>query len=256
MIEVIKKRSGLQIFAVALTLLISNPGFSSGLTSARIFPTGKINFYNGDQKVGEYSREAPFPEGYLIAPKGKCGVKLEDLYLVAEDKSLFSVDAETNRLKLLVKNGTVYFAISRLSRVLSFITPEGIVDARELIMNAAADNRLLKGYVTVNEGASEIGVVEGGSMAVSTQQGDMIIMSGQRIILAQAEMDIGLPKTRPPAEKKPEPQKKSGIAKGTKIALYVISPAAVIAAGAALGGGGGGGGDTAGSPVSPSSPTP
>ena len=61
-----------------------------------------------------------------------------------------------------------------------------------------------------------MGVVEGGSMDVLTDNGQVTIKSGHNLILSQAEMDIGAP----PEEEKPaeeEPQKpKTGLT-GTQI---------------------------------------
>ena len=107
------------------------------MKSARIYPTGKITIYNGNQRVGEFNKEAPFPEGFLIAADGKCGVKMEDIYLVAEDKSLFSVATSANLRKLLIKEGTVYFAVSDMSRALNFITPSGTMAVLDILLKAA-----------------------------------------------------------------------------------------------------------------------
>jgi hypothetical protein len=251
-----KYKIELKLLAVCLSVTLAVPGFSSELKYARILPEGKITIYSGDQKIGEYRKEAPLPIGYLISSDGRCYVKTDGLYLVAEDKSLFSVDAVADRKELLIKNGTLYFALSKMPHSLSFITPAGIVAAREILLNAAAGSRLLKGYVSVQQGESEVGIIEGGSMMVSTQQGDMMIKSGRKIKLAQADMDIGPPKDKEEdkekVDKKQEEKKKPGMSKNVKITLGVVGTLALLGAFAALGGGGGGGGG--GESVSPFSP--
>ena len=188
-----RNKLGLKFFAIGLSFALALPGFSSELKSARIYPTGKITIYSGNQRVGEFNKEAPFPEGFLIAADGKCGVKMEDIYLVAEDRSLFSVATSANLRKLLIKEGILYFAVSNMSRSLNFITPSGSLAVLDILLNAATDNPQLKGYVAVKQNGSEIGVIEGGSMIVSTQQGEMMIESGKQLILAQADMDVGAP---------------------------------------------------------------
>jgi hypothetical protein len=266
-----RNKLGLELLAIGLSLALAIPGFSSELKSARIYPTGKIIIYSGDQRVGEFSKEAPFPEGFLIAADGKCGVKMEHIYLVAEDRSLFSVATSANPRKLLVKEGTVYFAISKMSHPLSFITPSGSVAVLDILLNAATVSSPLKGYVSVKQNRSELGIIKGGAMIVSTQQGEMMIESGQRIILAQADMDVGAPEELEPSDEEEvkaeeavkdegaAKEKKAGMSKNTKIVLGAVGGAVVIGGIGALaagGGGGGGSGGNGGDSVSPSSPTP
>jgi hypothetical protein len=254
----------IKFLAIGLTFALAIPGFSSEMQSARIYPTGKITIYRGDQRVGEFSKEAPFPEGFLIAADGRCGVKMESVYLVAEDGSMFSVASAANLRKLSIKEGTVYFALSGNFPSLSFITPSGSLAVLDILLNAATDNQRLKGYVSVTQSGSELGVIEGGSMIISTQQGEMMIKSGQRLILAQVDMDVGPPKEEKKVDEKegqeaPESQEgqaaKAGVSGNTKIIVGAIGVAALAAGVGALAGGGGGGGDGGGS-VSPSSPTP
>jgi hypothetical protein len=253
-----RNKLGLKILAIGLSFALALPGFSSELKSARIYPTGKITIYSGNQRVGEFNKEAPFPEGFLIAADGKCGVRMEDIYLVAEDKSIFSVATAANLRKLLVKEGTLHFAVSKMSHSLSFITPSGSLTVLDILLNAATDSPQLKGYVSVKQKGSELGIIKGGSMIVSTQQGEMMIESGQRLILTQADMDVGAPEEKETIDEKEGKEEKAGISKKTKIILGAIGGAVVLGGVAALaaggGGGGGSGGSDGGDKVSPSSP--
>ena len=260
-----KIKLGLKFLAICLSFALAIPGFSSELKSARIYPTGKITIYNGNQRVGEFSKEAPVPEGFLIAADGRCGVRMEDIYLVAEDRSLFSVATSANLRNMLIKEGTLYFAVSDMSRSLNFVTPSGTLAVLDILLNTAANNPKLKGYVSVKQNGSEIGVIEGGSMIVSTQQGEMMIESGKKLTLAQADMDVGAPEeTEASDEKEGKEEKdektgkeeKAGMSKNRKIILGAIGVAVVAVGVGALagGGGGGGGGSDGGGPISPSSP--
>jgi hypothetical protein len=270
-----RKKLGLKLLAIGLSFALAIPGFSSELKSARIYPTGKITIYSGNQRVGEFNKEAPFPEGFLIKADGKCGVRMHDIYLVAEDRSLFSVVTSANLRRLLIKKGTLYFAVSGMSRSLNFITPFGTLAVLDILLNAATDSPQLKGYVSIKQNGSEIGIIEGGSMIVSTQQGDMMIESGQQITLAQADMDVGAPEELEPSDEedvkaeeaiegeKAGMEKKAGMSKNTKIVLGAVGGAVVIGGIGALAAGGGGGGGSGGSggdggddSVSRSSPTP
>ena len=197
-----RNKSVLKFLAIVLSFALAVPVFSSELKSARIYPTGKISIYSGTQKVGEFSKEAPFPEGFLIAADGRCGVRMESVYLVAEDGSMFSVASAANLRKLLIKQGTVYFAMSGNFPSLSFITPSGSLAVLDILLNAATNNQQLKGYVSVTQNGSELGVIEGGSMIISTQQGEMMLKSGQRLILAQVEWMSALPRKNKKSRKR------------------------------------------------------
>ncbi len=272
-----RNKLGLKLLAIGLSLALAIPGFSSKLKSARIYPTGKITIYDGGQRVGEFKKEAPFPEGYLIAADGKCGVRMDDIYLVAEDGSLFSVSTSTNLRKLLIKEGIVYFAVSKMSHSLSFITPFGNLAVLDILINAAVGSPKLpklKGYVSVKENVSKVGIIEGGSMIVSSQQGEMMLEPGQQLIFAQADMDVGAPEELESSDEdeakaeeatereKVDMEKKAGLSKNTKIVLGAVGGAVVIGGIGALAAGGGGGGSSGGNggddgdSVSRYSPTP
>ena len=257
-----KNKLRIKFFAIGLSFALALPGFSSEFKSARIYPTGKITIYNGNQRVGEFNKEAPVPEGFLIAADGRCGVRMEDIYLVAEDKSLFSVATSANQRELLIKEGTLYFAVSDMSRSLNFKTPFGMLAVLDILLNSATGSPQLKGYVSVKQNGSEIGIIEGGAMIVSTQQGEMMIESGKKLTLAQADMDVGAPEAteasdeKEAKEEKDGKEEKPGMSRNQKIIVGAIAVAAVAAGVGAFaggGGGGGGGGDDGGS-ISPSSP--
>lgn len=181
-----KNKRCLKAFIIIVLITVPISGLASDLNSGRIIPTGKVLIYRGDQQVGELTAEAPFPEGALLACDGDCAVRMNDLLLVGADKSEFSVTTKAFSRELLVRKGTVYFALSKLPRSLVFVTPNGAVTTQQLILNAAADGGLLKGYVAVSGESAEIGVIDGGSVLVSTDAGEMTIQSGKKIILAQA----------------------------------------------------------------------
>ena len=188
MSRIIKNKCYFKAFITIILVVFSTSALASNLDFARIKPGGKVLIYRGDQQVGELTAEAPFPDGALLACDGDCAVKMNGLLLVGADKSLFSVTTRANSRELLVKNGTVYFALSKMPHSLVFVTPGGVVTAQQLILNAAADGGLLKGYVTATGDSAEIGVYEGGSVLVSTVSGETTIQSGKKIVLAQSNL--------------------------------------------------------------------
>ena len=189
MLGVRKGKTKFKLMSIFVLLAFASTAFSSGLSMGRIIPKGKVTLYQGNQKIGEFGSEAPLPEDTLLSVQGQCGVKMRDLYLVAIDKSLFSVTTKVASRKLTVEHGTVYFALSAMPRILVFQTPEGIITTSEIMLKASADAGLLEGYVAVADGITKVGVLEGGSMLVSADDGEaMRINAGQELRLAQADL--------------------------------------------------------------------
>jgi hypothetical protein len=241
----------IRIIVFSLTFFMVGQGVPVLAGSDRIYPTGKVTLHRGDAIVGVYTQEAPLPEGSVISTVGRCGVKLDDMYLVGEDQSVFSINTAGGQRNLFIKKGTVYFKTSAMKRSFSFITPDGPISVQSIRLNAAFDDGSIKGYVVVTKNRSELGVAEGGSINVFTDKGLMTIQSGQKMILSQADMDIGLPEDEEPAaQQPPEPEKKGGMSTGKKITYGALAVVAIAALAGAAGGGGGGGGGS----VSPSTP--
>jgi hypothetical protein len=233
--------------------LFSNHGILLAADSNRIYPTRKVTLYRGDQPVGVYTREAPLPEGTVIATEGRCAARLEDLYLVGEDQSVFSISTSSRQRNLFLSEGIVYFKTGEMRRSLNFVTPNGQISVQRIRLHAGLGDSAIKGYVSVSETQSEIGVAEGGSMDVLTDEGPMTIQAGKKLILAQADMDIGLPEDEEPSAQAPPPapESKPATSERKKVVYGALGVGALAIIALGLGGGGGGGG---GPVVSPSSP--
>jgi len=182
----------IKLLVVLVVTVFSTSGFCAGLNSGRIFPKEKVFIYKNGLKVGEFSKEAPLSNGALMECKGRCGVKLRDLHLVAEDNSVFSVSTDLYSRELYVSKGTVYFAVSNMDRTLVFKTDHGSFTTKQVLLNASADGGVLKGYINASPDGSELGVLDGGSMTVSTFEGDKMIQPGKRILLAQVPPTTGV----------------------------------------------------------------
>ena len=249
----------IKIVAIFSLLAFVSTSCASGLSVGRIIPKGKVTLFQGNQKVGEFSSEAPCPEGAFLSVQGECGVKMSDLYLVAIDKSLFSVKTDPDSRKLSVKTGTVYFALSAMPHILVFQTPDGVVTTHQILLNASAKSGLLKGYVSVTDVVTKVGVLEGGSLLLSVGDGQTRrINTGQELRLAQAGLfDDKEEKKEEPKEKKEEPKEKkdkpADKAKGMSTTAKVLIGLVTVGGIAALAGGGGGGGGGGGAPP-PASP--
>ena len=226
---------------------------------ARLLPSGKVTVYRGDQVVSVLSEEAPLPEGVLLAPEGRCGLRMDNLFLVADDGSLFSVATGDGGRELLIRQGTLYFAMSGASGPMTFHTPNGIVSTQRMILNASADGGLLKGYVDAAPDGTRMGVLEGGTLVVLTAEGERTIATGRQITLAQADLF----EEDPPADAGTPPAPPANLEAGDEedddripVAYYWAGGGALILGGAALIGGGGGGGGGGGfiPPASPAGP--
>ena len=242
----------MKLFVFGLAFLMSSQGWVAFAGSDRIYPSNKVTLFRDNNIVGVHTKEAPLPEGTVISTDGRCAVKLDDVYLVAEDQSVFSISTSGQQRNLFIKKGTIYYKTSGMKRAFSFITPDGPISIQRIKLNAAFGDQSIKGYVAVSEGKSEMGVAQGGSMDVFTDEGLTTIQEGNKIILAQADMDIGiLEEEEPAAQQTPEPEKK-GWSKTTKyVTIGVLGAAAV--AGIAIGLSSSGGSDNGGD-VSPSRP--
>jgi hypothetical protein len=206
MVKFRKNKTIFKIMAVFSLLVFTTTSFAAELSAGRILPKGKVALFHGNQKVGEFSSEAPLPEDTMLAVQGECGVKLKDLYLFAIDKSLFSVKTNTDSRTLSVQNGTVYFSLSSLPNTLVFQTPDGIVSTSQIMLNASSNAGPLKGYVHVSKNITRVGVLEGGSMTMMVGDGEpMLVTTGHELRLAQADIF---------KEKKEKKVKKEGAEEG------------------------------------------
>jgi hypothetical protein len=130
----------MKVFAVFVFFAFATAGFA-----ARIVPTGKVSIIEDGKVIGEFSQEAPLPEGALLRCEGNCAVKLDDVYMEIKPKTVFSVSPMANRHILLVQQGTVYYSLNESSRPLHFDTPAENAATGDLYMT---DDEL-RGYVHV-----------------------------------------------------------------------------------------------------------
>ena len=88
-------------------------GATPAFSGSRIMPTGSVKVYKGGKLVQVLKQESALPDGAVLTTEGKCGVRSEDFYLVADDGCTFSIIDGRDRKDLQVDNGVVYFAITQ-----------------------------------------------------------------------------------------------------------------------------------------------
>lgn len=180
--QIIRK---LIVWIVVLTFFFA--GVTPAFSGSRIMPTGSVKVYREEKLVQVLKQEAALPDGALLTTEGKCGVRSEDFYLVADDGCTFSIKDGLNQKDLRVDNGAMYYAITKKTGKLAFITPAGVISTQQVLFNADANGGLVKGYVDVSKSQVQLGVLEGGSMVVKTANGEKEILSGKQITLSMAE---------------------------------------------------------------------
>jgi hypothetical protein len=243
MIRINKHSLALKLVILIASFAFTAVGFSANANSARIIPKGTVSVIKDGKVVGEFTQEAPLPEGSLLRCEGQCTVRLGDAYLVAEPDTVFSVSQTANSNELLVQEGTVYFSVNESSRPLHFNTPAGVVTTRQTSLTDGE----LRGYVRVSGNEAEVGVIGGGTMIVDTPNGEMAILPGKQVTLALVD-----PGTSTSAAA-------GGSSLATDVALGVVGTAVIVGGIYAINeavtsdsnGGGGGGGGGGGSPSSP-----
>ncbi|UCD31972.1 MAG: hypothetical protein JSV38_14610 [Desulfobacterales bacterium] len=253
-----KNKIKLKLMTIFIILAFSSTVFSASLPTGRLIPDGKVFLYKGSQKVGEFRTEAPLPDDTLLFVQGKCGVKLNNAYMIAMDNTVFSIKTEPYSRILTLERGTTYFALA--SNALSFQTPDQVININKLILNASSDSGVLKGYISTADGTTKIGVVAGGSMLLTVNDGNPIMVkSGHELLLAQADL-FDIPEQEPATEAETEvateaePPVEPAAVSPISFKTVAIVLGLLGAVGAAFAGGGGGGGGSAPPPASPSLP--
>jgi hypothetical protein len=175
-----KKTMILKVWSVFISLIITTAGLSATVPSARIIPTGKVSIISEGKVIGEFSKEAPLPEGAKLRCEATCTVKTKDLYVSVEPETTFSIKPMANGTELAVDQGTAYFSLSKVSSSVEFKSPAGNASTREISMTGSE----IKGYIRVSGNKMEIGVIEGGSMTLETASGEIAITPGNQVTSA------------------------------------------------------------------------
>ena len=244
----------LKVLVVFMSIAMTTVGFSARTNSARVIPTGKVSIIKDGRVVGEFSKEAPLPEGSMLRCEDKCAVKLDDTYMVVDPGTEFSVTPAAGHTELHVKEGTVYYTMNESSSPLQIDTPNGEAATGDLTMTDSQ----VRGYVRVSGNESEIGVIGGGTMMMETESGEMAVIPGNAITIVAVGSETSGAAADGAVADGAAAEKTGGLTRNQKFAFGAGTAAVLAAGGAAFaigsGGGGGGGGDGDNDDGSPSSP--
>jgi hypothetical protein len=241
----------LKVWAVFISIAMTTAGFSASTNSARIIPTGKVSVMKEGAIVGEFSEEAPLPEGVLLKCEDGCDIKFDDTYMRATPGTVFSITLAAASTALYVKTGSVYYVINESSNPIQITTPSGDAATGDLTMSESE----LRGYVRVSGNETEIGVISGGTLMLETESGQFAVASGRAITITAGDSEPVAGATEPAGAAAPVSK---GISNNQIITIGAASAAALAgmvllfsSGGSGGGSGGGNGGDDVASPASP-----
>lgn len=229
--------------ANALTLIVFVfAGYALAADTARITPSGKVSVYRAEKLVDELSAGAPLPTESLLVCSGECWVRMDSLYIAASDQSAFYVKAPPLDKQIVFVKGFYYFSLTELSEQWVFKTPIEDVAVQQVHFQNEASSGRLDGYIFVKDETIEIGVLEGGTLVVSSSHGEHALQPGKQITVA---------KVGPQSEMVERVSTDDEDVRPRTIIIWGLVGAGVIAGAAALAGGGG---SDSPPPASPSSP--
>jgi hypothetical protein len=151
---------------------------------ARVTTSGVIDVYRDGQLVQVLRESAPLPKGALLKARGRCGVQLENMYLAAEDGSEFTVYNDGSSVQMDLNKGAIYFAVNQTMVELLIQTPGEGGEKQPVQIKPGVDG-VLKGFVDVQDGATTVGVIEGGNITLATPEGEKVITAGNQVTIVR-----------------------------------------------------------------------
>ncbi|MDM8542134.1 hypothetical protein QUF90_13685 [Desulfococcaceae bacterium HSG9] len=167
---IIRNTQNLKMFIVILILVLPATAYGDNISIGRIYPTDKVSIYKHGEKVGEFSSEAPLPNGLLVSCRGKCTVKTDWITLEADDGGQFSITTDEFRRELYIKEGSFKYVLPALqsSNVLRTPCVQG-----PFLPVPGKEN--LKGRISVSLLSTEISLLTGTPLIISGPEGEVQI---------------------------------------------------------------------------------
>ncbi len=165
------------VVLMLLILLLPADAFGDNTPIGRIYPTDKVDIYKNGAKIGEFSSEAPLPNGLILSCRGKCTVKTDWLTLVADGGSRFSITVDEFRRELYIKNGSLKYLLSAQQSSNILRTP-----CLQAPFVSVPGNDNSKGEITVSPVSTEISLLTGGPLVISRTEGEVKIKLGKKAL--------------------------------------------------------------------------
>lgn len=142
---------------------------------------GKVTLLRADGRTDVY----PLVSGKQIAYSEKALIRLSGATFVAEKGSVLEVIDQGEQLSIDIEKGVVHFRIQPHKAVISFVTKDGSFDTPRIV---TADTSVIEGTITVNEKGTTVELADG-SVAALTTEGLKTVNAGERIQLAQSDVE-------------------------------------------------------------------
>ncbi len=224
-----------KLFALlAVYGLLCQPLFAGIGGAPRLIPQDSITLLDSGVEVDQ---EIPAPAGALMACKGQCYIESEGMQLMGADGTVFAVQENADLFSVMVREGSVDFALKADARPVEFKTPFDTLTASPYTV-PVGNEAVIRGNLSVTREKAVLTLAQG-ALNVSSPNGEVLLHSGNAMTLAQYSAGSSSEDSSLSGEDM------TGIVVGAA-ALGIIGVAI-----AALSSGGGGGGDDDSKDVSP-----
>ncbi len=168
-------------------LMVVFPVIATAGTTAKLIPTGKVRLIDsGVTRV--IGSTVPVPENTVMMCNGVCVVQGSRIQLAAHDKAIFAVATGSDKWELVVKKGSVDFALKGDETSITVRTPKDVYTLSPVAVPASTEDRVVRGTVSVSSNGKSSLKVTSGAIRVVSSSGDQILKEGMSLQLAQVEM--------------------------------------------------------------------
>jgi len=154
-------------------------------SASRIVPSQKVELYSAGQLKQVLQEEAPLPVGQVMHTSGRAGLRMNNVYMVAEDGCRLAVLEDSDVAKVQIDKGLLFFAATPSTGQVVFNTPTGVLSTQKIALKASDQQPVLKAFVDVRDAGIIMGVMEGGSITLATPEGVKTVEEGKQIVLAR-----------------------------------------------------------------------
>lgn len=166
------------VVLIAATLL-AQPLFAG--SAPRLVPEGSVKILDNGVVMNQ---EMPVPAGSLMACSGQCYVEANGLQLLGADKTVFAVEEGAERFTVMVREGSLDFALGADAKPVDFRTPFDTLAARPYAVQTGTD-AVVRGTIQVTEERALLTLTQG-SLELTGADGQKLIHAGNTLVLTQA----------------------------------------------------------------------
>jgi hypothetical protein len=166
------------VVLIAATLL-AQPLFAG--SAPRLVPEGSVKILDNGVVMNQ---EMPVPAGSLMACSGQCYVEANGLQLLGADKTVFAVEEGAERFTVMVREGSLDFALGADAKPVDFRTPFDTLAAKPYAVQTGTD-AVVRGTIQVTEERALLTLTQG-SLELTGADGQKLIHAGNTLVLTQA----------------------------------------------------------------------